>query len=231
MRVERTETKYMLSIHEYGKLIDLIPQLLEEDDHNGDYGYRIMSLYFDSIVNMDYYAKVDGIEDRKKIRLRFYGDDHDKIKLEMKIKNNTFQAKESIWIDKEDAVRLQACDYACLDKYKDPIADKIRHIMATGGYRPVVRIEYLRKAFMAAVSATRITFDSEIRVSETSLGLFDSRNELDLIPSQFYAILEVKNTGELPQYIKKQLRGFTESSRAVSKYKEARWLFEELNVI
>lgn len=231
MRVERTETKYMLTIDTYGHLIDKIPKLLEPDGYNGAFGYKVTSLYFDSIFNKDFYDKVDGVEDRKKIRLRFYNESYDKIKLELKTKRNTFQAKESMWISKEDAVKLQECDYSCLDNYSNSIAEKIRHIMCTRDYRPVVKIEYLRKAFIGEVNATRVTFDSELKASETCLDLFASSEELERLPDQYYAILEVKSTGELPQYIKKQLIGLSESSRAVSKYRESRWLFEELNII
>lgn len=231
MRVERTETKYMLNVDQYSRLIESLPKLLEADKHNGDYGYRIMSLYFDSVFNTDYYAKVDGIENRKKVRLRYYGDASNGVKLEVKIKRNTYQAKESIMITEEDAKRLQAGDFDCLYNYKEPLAEEIRRLMVMGCYRPVVRIEYLRKAYISDVNTTRITFDSELRVSESSLNLFGPRDELHRIPDQYFAILEVKSTGELPGYIKKQLATLSESSRAISKYREARWFFEEINLI
>ncbi|MCH4886633.1 polyphosphate polymerase domain-containing protein [Acidaminobacter sp. JC074] len=231
MRIARTETKYRLSADKYGLLLDKLTRLLEADEHNGPFGYTVTSLYFDSVLNKDYYDKIDGLENRKKIRLRFYNRETDQIKLEMKIKDNTYQAKESMLIYKGDAILLQEGEYDCLLKYQDPFADKIRHIMTTRSYRPVVKIQYTRRAFIGEVNATRITFDYDLRVSETSLDLFESEDYLERIPTQFFAILEVKSTGELPHYIKTQLAPLTESSRAVSKYRESRWLFEELNIL
>lgn len=43
-----------------------------EDKHNGAGGYRIRSLYFDTLDDNDYRDKLDGMELRRKIRLRNY---------------------------------------------------------------------------------------------------------------------------------------------------------------
>jgi hypothetical protein len=230
MRVERTETKFMLTVDEYAYLIKVIPEILEADENNGPFGYRITSLYFDSAFNTDYYAKIDGLEDRKKIRLRFYGSNKDKIKLEMKIKQNTFQAKESRWINREDAMALQECDFEVLKKYNDPVLEKLRKIMTFNGYRPSVKVVYNRLAFVGAVNGTRITFDTDVRSSELCLDLF-SDQVLFPLPDSYFAILEVKSTGELPSYIKGVISMLDQSSRAVSKYREGRWMYEEIGLI
>lgn len=231
MRVERTETKYLVTPVEYGDLMITLPKLLDPDPHNGGFGYRVKSLYFDSFDDRDFYDKVDGLENRKKIRLRIYGNLEERVKLEIKIKENMFQAKDSMWIKREDAIRLQECDFACLDNYDDPLAEKLRRIMTWNNYRPVVLVDYLRKAFTGEVNNTRITLDSEIRSTELELDLFASPEWLVPIQMGHFAVLEIKSTGELPKYVKKYIEGYGRSSRAVSKYRESRWLMEELNVI
>ena len=54
MRVERTETKYMITPSEYGQLISILPKLLVADSNNGGFGYHVKSLYFDSFENSDF---------------------------------------------------------------------------------------------------------------------------------------------------------------------------------
>lgn len=43
------------------------------DSHSSDDGYTIRSLYFDSLEDVDWQEKEDGVEIRRKIRLRNYG--------------------------------------------------------------------------------------------------------------------------------------------------------------
>lgn len=66
MIVNRRELKYPIGEMDYYKINKLFNEILTPDINNGKYGYRIRSLYFDSINNDDYYAKVGGEEVRKK---------------------------------------------------------------------------------------------------------------------------------------------------------------------
>lgn len=88
MIVNRRELKYAISEFDYYKINDLLKQILTPDSNNGNYGYRIRSLYFDSVDNCDYYAKIHGEEVRKKIRLRIYDTSCQWVKLEIKRKMN-----------------------------------------------------------------------------------------------------------------------------------------------
>ncbi|MCK8059606.1 MULTISPECIES: polyphosphate polymerase domain-containing protein [unclassified Fusibacter] len=230
MRVDRKETKYRLNVTEYGNLCSLLPRMLEPDINNGDYGYYIRSLYFDSINDNDYFEKVNGVEVRKKIRLRVYGDKK-KVKLEIKRKMGAFQRKDSLWISMEDAMKLQACDYDCLDNYEDELAGEIRHLLVAGGYKPVVLIDYLRKAYTSLANDTRVTLDSELRSSEFDLDLFSDGDQLIPVQDNYFAILEIKSSGGLPRWISRQLSGIEEASRAVSKYSNSRWFYEENNML
>ncbi|WP_336623251.1 VTC domain-containing protein [Streptococcus canis] len=59
-------------------------QLMNLDSHSSGDGYTIRSLYFDSLEDVDWQEKEDGIELRRKIRLRNYGSHSSFAKLEMK---------------------------------------------------------------------------------------------------------------------------------------------------
>ena len=66
MIVNRRELKYPIGEMDYYKVNELFKEVLTPDPNNKSYGYRIRSLYFDSLNNDDYYAKVNGEEIRKK---------------------------------------------------------------------------------------------------------------------------------------------------------------------
>ena len=67
-------------------LSGLLEPVMIPDAHNGSQGYRIRSLYFDTIHEKDYEDKIDGLEIRRKIRLRIYDPAADFAMLEMKQK-------------------------------------------------------------------------------------------------------------------------------------------------
>ena len=82
--VLRQEKKYLLSYDQFRRLDHTFEQVLHPDSHNGKMGYPIRSLYFDTMQERDFYEKEDGLEIRRKIRLRTYSPDSDFAMLEMK---------------------------------------------------------------------------------------------------------------------------------------------------
>ena len=62
-----------------------------EDPHNHGLGYPLRSLYFDSLDDRDFEEKENGIELRRKIRLRNYGASSSFAMLEMKQKEGPLQ--------------------------------------------------------------------------------------------------------------------------------------------
>lgn len=67
MIVSRREVKYPIGEMDYYRVNKLFNEILTPDKNNEEYGYKIRSLYFDSINNEDYYAKINGDEVRKKL--------------------------------------------------------------------------------------------------------------------------------------------------------------------
>ena len=94
--VLRQEKKYLLSYDQFRRLDHTFEQVLHPDSHNGKMGYPIRSLYFDTMQERDFYEKEDGLEIRRKIRLRTYSLDSDFAMLEMKQKQGENQKKRSL---------------------------------------------------------------------------------------------------------------------------------------
>ena len=120
--VLRQEKKFLISLAKYYELSDRVKEVVKEDPNNRGEGYTIRSLYFDSIDNRDFQEKEDGVELRRKIRLRNYGADSPYAKLEMKQKQGAMQKKRSLKMSREDAQALIRRDYSVLLKYEDPFA-------------------------------------------------------------------------------------------------------------
>ena len=70
LEVSRHEIKFYVNLMQFSRLAQSLKNVMIEDKHNGSNGYFIRSLYFDTYAETDYYQKVNGIENRKKIRLR-----------------------------------------------------------------------------------------------------------------------------------------------------------------
>ncbi|CEJ73221.1 VTC domain-containing protein [[Clostridium] sordellii] len=226
MIVNRRELKYPIGEMDYYKVNDLFKRVLNPDPNNKEYGYRIRSLYFDSLNDDDYYAKINGEEVRKKIRLRIYDTKTDKVKLEIKRKINISQRKETVTITREDAIKLINMDYSVLLKYNNDIANSAYNIMTMGQYRPAVLVDYNRIAYIHTENNIRVTLDSDIRSNEFDFNMFSEDVSMTPIVDYYNAVLEVKFDGELFCWISQALADLDTTNRSLSKYCSSRRLFE-----
>lgn len=226
MIVNRRELKYPIGEMDYYKVNELFKEVLTPDPNNKSYGYRIRSLYFDSLNNDDYYAKVNGEEIRKKIRLRIYDTKTDEVKLEIKRKMNVSQRKETTTISREDAIALINKDYSVLLNYENDTVKSAYNIMTIGQYRPVVLVDYNRRAYIHNENNIRVTLDSDIKSNEFDFDMFNEDILMTPIVDYYNAVLEVKFDGELFCWISQALAGLDTTNRSLSKYCSSRQFFE-----
>ena len=220
--VMREEKKYALDVAEGAVLRTRLAQVMHADAHNGARGYSIRSLYFDTLDDQDFWDKIEGIELRRKIRLRIYSPADTVAKLEMKQKQGPYQKKRSLAISRADALALCAGDYSPLLRYSDPFAAECYGLMHNRCYRPRTIVEYRRQAFIARENNIRLTFDSDIRATEASMALFAEDLALTPVLDPFSMVLEVKFNGFLLSYIKNLLDTVHRPELSVSKYCLAR---------
>ena len=95
-QVLRQEKKYLLNNIDYYMITGTLEKILTPDTHNKGQGYRVRSLYFDTLDDKDYAEKIMGIELRKKIRLRVYNPTDEFAYLEIKQKEGMYQKKRSL---------------------------------------------------------------------------------------------------------------------------------------
>ena len=220
--VLRQEKKYAVNVLDGAALRGRLCPVMHGDTHNGPQGYSIRSLYFDTPDDQDFNDKVDGLELRRKIRLRTYSPQSDFAMLEMKQKEGPYQRKRSLRLSREDAQRLCRGDYSPLQRYGDPFAAECYGLMHCRCYRPKAIVVYRRQAFVARENHIRVTLDSQIAATESGWDLFDPGLSLYPVLDPFRMVLEVKYNGFLLSYLKDllDLVGWPELS--VSKYCLAR---------
>lgn len=220
--VTREEKKFLINIDEFRSKSHYLDMLMIQDEHNGTDGYIIRSLYFDTIYDDDFFEKLEGVETRRKIRLRIYDPKHDFAMLEMKQKQGANQKKRSLRMTKADAEALIAGKYEVLLKYKEDFARECYGLMHYKCYRPKTIVQYNRKAYIAKENKIRLTFDNNIVATETNFDLFSENLVMYPVLDKFNVVLEVKFNGFLLNYIRQFINSINKSELSVSKYALAR---------
>ena len=225
MDIERVEQKYLITEPEAARRIAKLSAVMDRDEHDDGTGYTIRSLYFDTPFDKDFYDKLDGLANRRKIRIRTYAATPGFIRLELKEKSTTFQRKQAIALSEEEARNLMAGDYGILLEREEPLAKELYGMMMKFAYRPKVIVEYDRIAFAGDCNEIRITFDEHIRTCETDLDLF--KKDLPFLPAvaPSEVTMEVKYNGFLLSHIKECISLADELPVSASKYCMGRVLF------
>jgi hypothetical protein len=224
--VNRVEHKYIITPADVAVLSQKLRLLLQEDIHNGNNGYMVRSLYFDTPGNKDYYAKEDGLFERHKIRLRIYSLEDKTVKLECKSKKGEFQKKTSIILTRRQSEQLIKGDYGVLLDIGTEDAMTVYRKMT--GYVPSVVVQYNRRAYFWHVNETRITLDTDICGCETEFDLFSDKLPFTPAVMGNTGILEVKYSGKLEPSIARVLSGCERTQTSFSKYNNTRNILNRL---
>lgn len=213
LKTFRHEYKFVIPYEEMLTLRNKLDDLLTLDQGGS---YKVRSLYFDSHDEKDYFDKLNGEMIRKKIRLRIYNINSDKVKLEVKGKYDYHQLKESLIINRVDAERIINGGYNILLSYDNDLARRI-YLYLSEGYKPKVIIEYDRIAYITTTT-TRLTFDFNIKRSNDYEKFFTNDiNYLDIVDSKD-VVLEIKFDRFLEPYIADILNSYNGRYQSVSKY-------------
>lgn len=216
--VLRQENKFLITSRQFIELKSRLNEIMMPDKHNGDEGYHIRSLYFDTPEDRDFEDKEDGVYLRRKIRLRIYDPMSEYAMLEMKQKQGEYQRKRSLKVSREDAMAMIDGNYNCLLNYNTPFALEVYSLLNMEVYRPKAVVEYNRIAYIARENNTRVTFDFNIIGTEGSYDIFDPLLNQNSLLEQDLIVLEAKYDGFLLSYIKDCLDEVNSSKLSVSKY-------------
>jgi len=222
--VTRNEKKYLISMATMMNIDSMLGIIMKEDENNGSNGYIVRSLYFDDLSDRDFEDKVDGLDNRQKIRLRIYDPNSNYCKLELKEKSGLNQRKRSLTVNKEQAYALINRDFSVLKNFKEPLAKWLYVFMTVNCYYPKCIVEYRRKAYIHDANNIRITFDTNIKATELSHDIFDDNLNLYPITSIGENTLEIKYDNFLFSHIKEIINDYNLFQLSNSKYCRARMI-------
>lgn len=227
MEVWRTEQKYIINRTESLLLRRRLDPIMPKDAHCGPGGYDVRSVYFDTVGDGCCAEKEDGLRLHEKIRIRVYGGDDRVIKLESKKKQGEVQHKMTMLISRQMCEELLAARYEGLLKEGSPNALYFYNKLSRG-MLPKALIQYDRISYCLPVNNTRVTFDSNVRASESCFDLFLPKPQTHPALSPDLTIAEVKYNHFLLGYVKNQLGSLNQSTTAYSKYFSGRDFYRRL---
>lgn len=213
----RQEIKQLLSPSKSHLLEQRISAILPADSNSNPYGcYHIRSIYFDTPTDNAYWDKVSGVDNREKIRIRFYGLDSSVIKLERKEKRANLIHKDSFTITKETADQMLSGNYDSLLSYEHSLAQYIYGLSRSSTLKPVVVVDYVRRAYLYPIGNVRITFDTQLQARTPEEDIWTPGRLYNVLGED--TILEIKFNQYLPEHIRQLLCSIPGQRIALSKY-------------
>ena len=214
----RHELKYLINEIEAIELSNVLKYIMKPDEHADNGVYNIRSLYFDDIYQSAYNEKLDGVEERKKYRIRIYNCRDDVISLECKHKSGQYIYKESIKISNEEYGNILNGDTDFLLKKNSDMAREFYIDCKSSILKPNVIVDYDREPLIYDVGTVRITFDRHVRAENSTDSIFDNKIHSYAVFPDGTLILEVKFTELLPEKIRKILNSYSFAQTSASKY-------------
>jgi hypothetical protein len=227
----RYEYKYIVPNNLLGPLRDYIIPFVELDkfvEKVQDHHYTVRSVYFDSPVFDFYFEKVEGIKNRKKVRLRGYDNNgpDDIVFLEIKRKYDIpiikYRApliyRNALNIFKEQNLNGYAIDkLSNMEGYQN--SKRFFYQVFSKNLRPVVLVVYEREPYLSKFDKTvRITFDKNLRGEgyPSVENLYDGDRLVSALHNKF--IMEVKFNHSFPGWLNPAISKFGLKKQSASKY-------------
>ncbi|MDE7333550.1 MAG: polyphosphate polymerase domain-containing protein [Lachnospiraceae bacterium] len=214
----RHELKFLVSDGELEIIRYRLKPLMRQDSHQQAESYRVRSLYFDDLDDSCMQENEDGIDNRRKYRIRIYDGRNDVIKLEKKMKYRGMTRKISRRISREDCLVYMSGKAGRLQPGAGELEKELYTQIKIYGMHPVSVVEYERTAFVESRGNVRITFDRNISGSGNIQGFLGEKFQgVPLLPAGRH-VLEVKYDEMLPQYISGVLETGSLQRTSFSKY-------------
>ena len=217
----RHELKHYVNAADCAQLRARLRAIAKPDEHAiDDSGYDVRSLYFDNYTDKVVVDKLSGQSRREKFRLRYYNGDVSFIRLERKSKANKISYKETALVTQEQCVSILAGDYECIKSPDIPLFMDLYAKVRYQNLRPKSIVDYHREAYAFKAGNVRVTFDSNIRMSNSATGFLNPH--LVTIPAASAIIMEIKYDAFLPDIIRDALQIGWRNQAEFSKYVAAR---------
>lgn len=227
----RYEYKYFVHNSKLEQFRQMVLPFVDLDDFaeaGGNSQYTVRSIYFDTPRYDYYFEKVEGIKNRKKVRLRGYDDEHEDntVFLEIKRKYNIPIIKYRAPVTFKDAqimLKEKNINGQILfgDTFPKGIENSKRFFyqLFSRNLRPVVLVVYEREAYLSKFdSSVRITLDKNLRSKAypSIEELYQEEKIKSTLSDHF--ILEVKFNRSFPGWLNPIISRFGLRKQSASKY-------------
>lgn len=224
-RFNRYELKYVLPVTRCDAIIEDLAELATPDEHGGLTGYPVVSLYYDSPGLDFYWAKIEGLKFRRKLRLRIYpAADIERTELgmvEIKQRINRTVQKRRLELPLPLAEQLCAggLDARELSDEDQEVASEVRYLVHAMHLQPTAITSYWRRAFVGNRydAGLRITFDTNIAGRMHALRVAERAENHRILPAE-HCVMEVKANEAVPDWTTSLLARHGCQLQRVSKY-------------
>lgn len=221
----RFEMKYLLTLKQAEVLKSALRVYLVDDEH-GHGRYTLTSLYYDSPDYRCYWEKVDGVEIRRKLRIRHYETDEPltertPVFVEIKQRVDRVTQKRRAVLPYREALRL------CTDRQPpencdpqdEPTVNEILSFVWQYNLRPASLVRYERQALIGTDYdvGLRVTFDTQLAYQTHPLHLAETFNGLAMFPPNL-AVMEIKVNERLPDWLINLVANHNLQLERISKY-------------
>lgn len=222
LHFRRFEFKYHLHRSTADSIIPALMRYMLWDDYSKDSeGYDVYSLYFDSPEFRSYHEKLDGIMNRKKLRIRAYQKDFDNdndLFFELKRRSGEVVLKDRIPVKGTDFKKFINNTF-CLskeEKYQGKFLNEFLYELAANRMQPKILINYKRKPFFSKFDKRfRVTFDYDLAFSNFNGENFDGEKQTS---HEDLVIMEVKFNGAVPKWFHNVIELHSLQKDSFSKY-------------
>jgi SPX domain protein involved in polyphosphate accumulation len=225
-RFNRFEFKYLLTLKQAELFKTALTHFLVADEHgHGDGRYPLSSLYYDSPDYRCYWEKVDGVKFRRKLRIRYYGEDgtlseDTPVFVEIKQRVNRVTQKRRAVLPYTAALML--CSERQMPACSPEDCCVVGEVEAfTWQYnlRPASIVRYERSAFIGTEYdlGLRVTFDTNLSCQLNPLRLHEPPASTPMLPAQ-QVVMEIKANERVPYWLTELVAAHNLKMVRMSKY-------------
>ena len=224
----RHELKYLITHAQRTALLAQLANYTEPDQNSaGQHEYTIASLYYDTADYKAYWDKIDGHRNRRKVRVRVYGNgvvtDTTPAFVEIKGRRNKMMSKKRVAMPYAQAVDLDAypAHLAGFAPEDQAVLEEVIYLHTALQLQPACVVTYQRLALngVEPYGDLRITFDTQLRGRIRDLSLLTAGADSGhyFIPPEL-CIMEIKINRNVPYWLATLVAQQRCVARRISKY-------------
>ncbi len=205
----RFELKYIVTKKSVSRLRDEIAAYMQRDPHADETGrYTLTSLYYDTPARDCFWAKLDGLRFRRKLRIRHY-EQRTRLAESMPVFVEIKQRVDRV-TQKRRAVlaygsALDLCDERMIPEHEaqdEPVVHEAYGLLVRHNLEPACITTYQREAWIGGDydPGLRLTIDFDLRHRVNDLRLDSKGPGRQVLPVQF-AVLEIKANDRVPYWL------------------------------